>query len=92
MDSFAKELNQRDPSLDLREFSVKIVEEAWKWSIDKSPAIIIYFSSTYNARIEMTGETELERNLMDSVTKSIDLVRNYSDEPIVTRMFYPLYI
>jgi len=89
MDSFAKELNQRDPSLDLREFSVKIVEEAWKWSIDKSPAIIIYFSSTYNARIEMTGETELERNLMDSVTKSIDLVQNYSDEPIVTKMFYP---
>ena len=89
MDSFAKELNQQYPTLDLREFSVKMVEEAWKWSIDKSPAIIIYFSSTYNARIEMTGETELERELMDSVNRSIDFVGDYSDKPIVAKMFYP---
>ncbi len=89
MDSFGKELNEKNPTLDLREFSVKMVEEAWKWSLDKSPAIIIYFSSTYNARIEMTGETDLERNLMDSVNKSIDFVKDYTDKPIVTKMFYP---
>ncbi len=89
IDSFAKELNRQNPELDLRKFSVKIVDEAWKWSIDKSPAIIIYFSSTYSARIEMTGETKLEISLMDSVNNSIDFVRKYSDKPIVTKMFYP---
>ena len=89
MDSFGRELNQENPAMDLREFSVKMVEEAWKWSIDKSPAIIIYFSSTYNARIEMTGSTDRERKLMDSVNKSIVSVQEYSDKPIVTKMFYP---
>ncbi|MCF6466183.1 M20/M25/M40 family metallo-hydrolase [Clostridium sp. Cult2] len=89
MDSFGRELNQENPAMDLREFSVRMVEEAWKWSIDKSPAIIIYFSSTYNARIEMTGSTERERKLMDSVNKSIASVQEYSDKPIVTKMFYP---
>ncbi len=89
MDSFSKELNEQNPALDLREFSVKMVEEAWKWSLDKSPAIIIYFSSTYNGRIEMTGKTDLERSLMDSVNKSIDFARDYMDKPIVTKMFYP---
>ncbi|QQY79963.1 arginine utilization protein RocB [Keratinibaculum paraultunense] len=89
IDSFAKELNRENPELDLREFSVKIVEEAWKWSVDKSPAIIIYFSSTYSARIEITGETKLERNLIDSVNNSIEFVGKYSDKPIVTKMFYP---
>lgn len=89
MDSFGRELNQENPAMDLREFSVRMVEEAWKWSIDKSPAIIIYFSSTYNARIEMTGSTERERKLMDSVNKSIASVQEYSDKPIITKMFYP---
>ncbi len=87
--NFAKELNEREPSMDLRDFSVKVIEEAWKWAKDKSPAIIIYYSSTFSARIEMTGKTEKERELLDSVREAIDFVQGYSDKPIVTKMFYP---
>ena len=87
--NFAKEMNEKDPAMDLREFSVKVVEEAWKWAKDKSPAIIIYFSSTFLARIEMTGKTEKEKALLDSVNESIEYVQKYSDKPIVTKMFYP---
>lgn len=87
--SFARELNEKDPTMDLRYFSVKVIEEAWKWAVDKSPAIIIYFSSTFSARIEMTGKTEKERNLLNSVKESIDFVQKYSDKPIVVKMFYP---
>lgn len=87
--SYAKELNEKDPSMDLRDFSVKVIEEAWKWAQDKSPAIIIYYSSTFSARIEITGKTEKEKQLLDSVKESIDFVQDYSDKPIVTKMFYP---
>lgn len=87
--NFAKELNEKEPAMDLRKFSVKIVDEAWKWTVDKSPAIIIYYSSTFCARIEITGEEEKEKLLIDSVKESINFVQEYSDKPIVTKMFYP---
>ena len=87
--NYAKELHEKNPSMDLRDFSVKVIEEAWKWAPDKSPAIIIYYSSLFSARIEITGKTEKERELLDSVKESIKFVQDYSDKPIVTKMFYP---
>lgn len=86
---FSEELNNDHPAMDLREFSAKVIEEAWKWAEDKSPAIIIYYSSTFSARIEVTGKDEKETNLLESVKESIDKVQRYSDKPIVTKMFYP---
>ncbi len=75
--------------MDLRIFSVKVIEEAWKWMKDKSPAIITYFSSTFSARIEMTGKTDKEKALLDAVESSVKYIQSYADNPIKTRMFYP---
>lgn len=86
---FSRNLNKEKPSMDLREFSVEVIRESWKWARDKSPAIIIYYSSVFSARIEITGKNELEKELLKSVNESIDFVQDYSDKPIVTRMFYP---
>lgn len=87
--NFSKELNEKYPSMDLRDFSVKVINESWKWAKDKSPAMIIYYSSTFSARIEVTGKTEMEKQLLKSVKESIDFIQDYSDKPIVTKMFYP---
>lgn len=88
--NFAMDLHEQNPSMDLREFSMKLIDESWtKWSVDKSPAIIIYFSSLYYASIDTTGKTVGERDLIDSVTKAIEFVQDYSDKPIVKKMFYP---
>lgn len=89
INNFANELNIANPSMDLREFSIKVIEESWNWSMDKSPAIIIFYSSVFFSKIEMTGEDELENQLMSSVEKSIDFVQDYCDKPITTKMFYP---
>ncbi len=89
INNYAKELNEKNPSMDLRDFSVKVIDETWKYVKDKTPAIIIYYSSTFSARIEITGKTELEKQLLASVKESINFVQNYSDKPIVTKMFYP---
>lgn len=86
---FAQKLNQENPAIDLRDFSVAVIEFAWKWAKDKSPAVIIYYSSTFSARIEMTGKTEKEKALLDAVEKSVDYVQQYSPKPIGTKMFYP---
>ncbi|NMB02756.1 MAG: M20/M25/M40 family metallo-hydrolase [Firmicutes bacterium] len=86
---FALDLNRDSPTLDLREFNVKIVEEAFQWEIDKSPAIIVFNSSTFFARIEMTGKTAKEQVLLECVKASVEEVQKHSDKPIVTKMFYP---
>ncbi len=86
---FSKDLNEKDPSMDLRDFSVAVIKESWKWAEDKSPAIIAYYSSVFSARIEITGKDDKERDLLASVREAMDFVRDYSDKPIVTKMFYP---
>ncbi|WP_026894049.1 M20/M25/M40 family metallo-hydrolase [Clostridiisalibacter paucivorans] len=87
--NFAEKLNKDEPLLDLRVFSTRVIEEAWKWAKDKSPAIVVYFSSTFSARIEMTGKTNKEKSLLDAVEKSVDYVQSKCDNPIKIRMFYP---
>lgn len=89
LQEFAAQLNRANPTLDLREFNVRIVEEAFKWEKDKSPAIIVFNSSTFFARIEMTGKTKNEQKLLDSVKQAVEVVQKYSEKPIVTKMFYP---
>lgn len=89
INNFSRRINEENPSMDLREFSVKVIQESWKWAKDKSPAIIIYYSSVFSARIEITGKDHKEIELLASVRESIDFVREYSDRPIVTKMFYP---
>ncbi len=86
---YAKELHKRNPSMDLRDFNVRMVEEAWSWAKDKSPAVIGYYSSTMYTNLEMTGRTENEQRLLDCVTASVEAVQEYSGKPVVTKMFYP---
>ena len=87
--NFAADLNKTNPSMDLRDFSVAVIQEAWKWSVDKSPVVIIYYSSLFSSRIEMRGKTVMEKALLDAVKDSIALVQEHSEKPIVVKMFYP---
>ena len=89
LDAFARKLNEEDPTLDMRLFSLKVAEEAWKWHEDKSPALVVFFGSVYSARIEMTRKTEKERALLDAVESAVEKVRPESERLIKTRMFYP---
>lgn len=86
---YAEELNVDEPSLDLRLFSIRVIEEAWKWVDDKSPAIITFFGSVFSARIEMTGKNENEKKLLSGVNTSIKNVQNHCENHIKVRMFYP---
>jgi arginine utilization protein RocB len=89
IDDFSNKLNVDNPTMDLRDFSVAVIEEALKWAEDKSPVVIVYYSSTFSARIEMTGKTENEKALLHAVTESVEEVQVESDKPLVLKMFYP---
>ena len=78
-----------DQTLDTRMFAAKVVEEAWQWMKDKSPAIILFYSSLYSPRIEVTGKNEREKNLMAAMEQALELVQPHYRHNIVIRNFFP---
>ncbi|MEH7443168.1 M20/M25/M40 family metallo-hydrolase [Bacillus sp. JJ1122] len=84
-----KETLLLDSSLDLRMYAARVVEESWKWMPDQSPAIIVFYSSLYSPRIEVTGETEVERNLIEALDMAVETIQPGYEEPIVIRSFFP---
>ncbi|WP_090397034.1 M20/M25/M40 family metallo-hydrolase [Natribacillus halophilus] len=88
MDDFKQSL-LHDDSLDTRMFAARVVEEAWAWMEDKSPAIILFYSSLYSPRIELTGKTEDERHLIDALDFAVKSVQPLYERPIAVRNFFP---
>ncbi len=84
-----KETLLLNKELDTRMFSAKVVEEAWKWMPDRSPAIIVFYSSLYSPRIEVTGKNELEENLITSLDNAVSKMQPNYAHPIETRNFFP---
>ncbi|WP_047151342.1 M20/M25/M40 family metallo-hydrolase [Aneurinibacillus tyrosinisolvens] len=78
-----------DRSLDSRMYAARVVEEAWGWMKDRSPAIIVFYSSIYSPRIELTGETENEKLLIQALEKAVDDIQPHYEHPIVIRNFFP---
>ena len=44
--SFARDMHRSNPAMDLRDFNLRMVEEALEVGADKSPAIIVFYAST----------------------------------------------
>jgi arginine utilization protein RocB len=88
MNQFKEKLLE-NKELDTRMFAAKVVEEAWKWMKDKNPAIILFYSSLYSPRIELTGKTTDELALITSLDEAVEELQPYYQYPIVTRNFFP---
>ncbi|MFB9973835.1 M20/M25/M40 family metallo-hydrolase [Allobacillus sp. SKP2-8] len=88
MHEFKEELAV-DPDLDTRMYAARVVEEAWKWMDDKSPAMILFYSSLYSPRIEMSGKTEDERVLLSALDEAVEKIQPHYKHPIVTKNFFP---
>lgn len=78
-----------DKSLDARMFAARVVEEAWKWIQDKSPAVILFYSSLYSPRIEVTGKDTREQQLLKALAQAVETLQPHYHHPIVTRNFFP---
>lgn len=89
MDAFGKKLHESDPGMDLRQYGFKMCQEAWTWSKDKSPAIVVFFGSLYSTNIEMTGKTQKDKDLKAAVDAAIEKVAPKAERQLKTRMFYP---
>lgn len=84
-----KENLLENKELDVRMFSAKVVEETWKWATDKSPTIVIFYSSLYSPSVEVTGKNEKETNLLEALNYAVDKVQPHYNKPIVQRNYFP---
>lgn len=78
-----------DTGLDTRMFAARVVEEAWKWMKDQSPAIILFYSSLYSPRIEVTGKDDREKALIEALEQAVQYVQPHYGHDIVVRNFFP---
>ncbi|PUB11465.1 M20/M25/M40 family metallo-hydrolase [Paenisporosarcina sp. OV554] len=88
VEAFKDQLLQQT-DLDTRMFAVRVVEETWKWMPDKNPTIILFYSSLYSPRIEVTGKSDKEQNLLDALDMAVETVQPNYPHPIVTKNFFP---
>lgn len=88
MEAFKSDL-LLDESLDTRMFAARVVEEEWKWMKDKSPAIILFYSSLYSPCLDLTGKDEKEVNLEAALVKAVEVVQPEYAYPIVTKNYFP---
>ncbi|MDQ0256850.1 arginine utilization protein RocB [Evansella vedderi] len=89
MKAFKEDLLLTSPEVDTRMFAAKVVEEAWKWMTDRSPAIILFYSSLYSPRIDVTGKNELETRLIGALDNAVAAVQPKYKHPIVTKNYFP---
>lgn len=88
--AYAKQLNTDHHDMDLREFSVKVIQKAWNdWEYDKRPTLFLFFGSVYSAPIELGGKDQNERELIEAVKEGMAFVQPKSDRKIVHKFFYP---
>lgn len=88
MDDFKAQL-LLDKSIDTRMFAARVVEEEWNWMTDKSPAIILFYSSLYSPCLDLSGKDQREVDLLEALDKAVENVQPEYEHPIVTKNFFP---
>lgn len=88
MAQFKEELLLNE-TLDMRMYSIKVVEEVCKWRQTNGPAAILFYSSVYSPASTLTGASEKERRLSEAVEMAIEQVQPGYPYPIQTRAFFP---
>src|SRR5690625_948297 len=88
MENFKEQL-LHDDTLDTRMYTMKVVEEESKWLKDKSPVIILFYSSLHSPHLKLTGKDEDELNLLNALEEAIAEVQPHYHYPIVQRDFFP---
>lgn len=77
----------KDSRIDERLFSQHLVAAVHNMWSDKDPVVIVYFSPPYYPHNYVTGESEKERRLIETLKTVV--TKHKGKRPIVGRKFYP---
>ena len=82
--AYAKKLVKDNPSIDIREYSYKLVLKAYEYYELKKPVLIVYFGSTFYSNIETK-----DKKLREAVYKTAEMINTESKYDIKVSDFYP---
>ncbi|NLY09107.1 MAG: M20/M25/M40 family metallo-hydrolase [Tissierellia bacterium] len=84
---FAENLLKEQPDMDIREYNLAMVREAWnRWSTQQAPVVIVFNSSTYYPPVVLDEGNHLHSALMNATTEAAKAV---AGDMVETRLFYP---
>lgn len=89
LNAFKRQLHEREPEMDMREFSHHVVQFAWRRKRENDSGVVVYFGSILNSPIETNSETKLGEKLMTSVRDAIEKTDRSLSKRIKERYFYP---
>lgn len=78
-----------EESLDIRDYSRRMVEELWKWGGDAEPAIILFYSSPYIPRVVLDEMDQRDQRLIAAVKSGVEEIQSWCEQPIQVRKFFP---
>ncbi|MBH8600969.1 M20/M25/M40 family metallo-hydrolase [Thermoactinomyces sp. CICC 23799] len=80
-------LNQEN--MDVREHSLRMVEELWKWGGDDDPAVILFYAAPYIPRVVLNEKDPRDLRLIRAVKKSVAEIEPLQEKKIKVRKFFP---
>ncbi len=87
---FGENLKREQPEMDIRDFAIAMIKEAWmKWSSQEAPAVIVCNSSTYYAPVVLDESDTRHKALLEAGKQAMERQGNKYGEDIEMRMFYP---
>ena len=76
-------------TMDVREYSLRMVEELWKWGGDDEPAVIIFYAAPYIPRVVLNEKDQRDLRLIQAVQKSVKEIEPLQEKEIKVRKFFP---
>ncbi len=90
MYEYKKNLDRDFPAMSITDFSLKMINEAYhKFSKGDSPAVIIYYGSPYYQNVEILGNNDKERRIVESIENTIKSSKSHTNDKIKLKYFYP---
>lgn len=79
----------KEPDMDIRKYSCRVMEEIWGWDETKEPAIIIFFSNIYIPRIAISKDTPEGNRLITAIESAVTQTQPFYSSEIEIRQFFP---
>lgn len=87
--AFKDRLHEREPEKDLREFNHEVIQFVWDRREDSSPGIVVYFASVLIPPLEIRGESENEKRLLQCLDEVLAETSTPAGVHVRQKHFFP---
>ncbi len=79
----------KDPEIDDRALSLRVVQQVQTLNPDKDPVVIVYYSPPYYPHVYVKGDTGKDKRLLDAVSNAVEKIKDKYPYKLTIKKFYP---